>query len=147
MVCTPLIFLKQILDRQSSGSFARGGCRRGRSEIPHFCSKLLLFALSSRRTTEKRGKTKKSEEKRRKTRKKNEKTGKIPPTPSAPTPLRASQNQTSMKDFEASARPNKTRFFSLGSNAADFVLICFVSWLKSSEDLGCLSSETKQRGF
>ena len=28
-----------------SGSFARGRCRRGRSEIPHFCSKLLLFAL------------------------------------------------------------------------------------------------------
>ena len=27
-----------------SGSFARGR-RRGRSEIPHFCSKLLLFAL------------------------------------------------------------------------------------------------------
>ena len=27
------------------GSFARGRCRRGRSEIPHFCSKLLLFAL------------------------------------------------------------------------------------------------------
>ena len=30
---------------QKSGSFARGRCRRGRSEIPHFCSKLLLFAL------------------------------------------------------------------------------------------------------
>ena len=34
-----------ILERGKSGSFARGRCRRGRSEIPHFCSKLLLFAL------------------------------------------------------------------------------------------------------
>ena len=32
----------------SSGSFARGRCRRGRSDIPHFCSKLLLFALVGR---------------------------------------------------------------------------------------------------
>ena len=38
---------KVTLDRKShfSGSFARGRCRRGRSEIPHCCSKLLLFAL------------------------------------------------------------------------------------------------------
>ena len=28
-----------------SGSFARGRCRRGRSAIPHFCSKLQLLAL------------------------------------------------------------------------------------------------------
>ena len=30
--------------RPKSGSFARGWCRRGRNEIPHFCSKLLSFA-------------------------------------------------------------------------------------------------------
>ena len=33
------------LSPRESGSFARGRCRRGRSEIPHFCSRLLLFAL------------------------------------------------------------------------------------------------------
>ena len=38
-------FLPICSDLRSSGSFARGRCRRGRSEIPHFCSKLLLFAL------------------------------------------------------------------------------------------------------
>ena len=32
-----LFFFKE----KESGSFARGRCRRGRSEIPHFCSKLL----------------------------------------------------------------------------------------------------------
>ena len=36
---------QRALQAQKSGSFARGRCRRGRSEIPHFCSKLLLFAL------------------------------------------------------------------------------------------------------
>ena len=34
-----------FLGKEKSGSFARARCRRGRSEIPHFCSKLLLFAL------------------------------------------------------------------------------------------------------
>ena len=49
----------------TSGSFARGRCRRGRSEIPHFCSKLLLFALvlwEKKRQAKKNGK-KKSEKK------------------------------------------------------------------------------------
>ena len=36
------VFLRFLI---ISGSFARGRCRRGRSEIPHFCSKLLLSAL------------------------------------------------------------------------------------------------------
>ena len=82
----------------SSGSFARGRYRRGRSEIPHFCSKLQSFPLSSRRISEKRRKTKKSEEKekktkkRRKTKKKRKKKGKIPPTPFTPTPLRTPQS-------------------------------------------------------
>ena len=49
-----------------SGSFARGRCRQGRSETPHFCSKLLLPALV---LSEKKRKTKKSEEKRRKAKK------------------------------------------------------------------------------
>ena len=35
----------KTLIRYHSGSFARGRCTRGRSEIPHFRSKLLLFAL------------------------------------------------------------------------------------------------------
>ena len=52
-----------------SGSFARGRCRRGRSEIPIFA---VNCSLSSERIREKRRKTKKSEEKRRKA-KKNEK--------------------------------------------------------------------------
>ena len=42
-----------------SGSFARGRCRRGRSEIPHSCSKLLLFALvlqEKQRKAKKKGK-------------------------------------------------------------------------------------------
>ena len=54
-----------------SGSFARGRCRQGRSEIPHFCSKLQSFPLSSRSIPEKRRKklrkAKKSEEKQKKT--------------------------------------------------------------------------------
>ena len=90
---------------EKSGSSARGRCRRGRSEIPHFCSKLQSFPLSSRR---KRRKAKKNKEKRRKTKKneKNEKAkknekkrkkGKIPPTPSTPTPLRTSQKKVSQK--------------------------------------------------
>ena len=66
---------------QGSGSSARGRCRRGRSEIPHFCSKLQLFALvkneEKRRTKkEKRRKAKKSEEreeKRKKTKKRKRK--------------------------------------------------------------------------
>ena len=77
-----------------SGSSERGRYRRGRSEIPHFPSKLQSFALvlgkqekKRRKSEEKRRKTKKNEEKR----KKNEKNGKIPPTPSTPTPLRTSQ--------------------------------------------------------
>ena len=49
---------------QRSGSFARGRCRRGRSEIPHFWSKLLLFALVLQ---EKRRKAEKNEEKQQKT--------------------------------------------------------------------------------
>ena len=43
-----------------SGSFARGRCRRSRSEIPRFCSKLQLFALV---LCESKRKAKKSEEK------------------------------------------------------------------------------------
>ena len=39
----------------ASGSFARGRCRRGQSEIPHFCSKLLLFALVLYKEVEKSG--------------------------------------------------------------------------------------------
>ena len=72
----------------TSGSSERGRCRRGRSEIPHFSvngSRLPLFQEN-----------KKSEEKRKKRRKnenpsKKRKNGKIPPTPSTPTPLRTSQ--------------------------------------------------------
>ena len=58
---------------QESGSFARGRCRRGRSEIPHFCSNLQSFPLSSRRIPEKRRRTKRSEEKREKKRRKTKK--------------------------------------------------------------------------
>ena len=32
-------------ERLCIGKFCTGRCRRGRSEIPHFCSKLVLFAL------------------------------------------------------------------------------------------------------
>ena len=46
-----------------------GRCRRGWSEIPHFCSKLQLFARVLQENKRKRRKTKKSEEKRRKTKK------------------------------------------------------------------------------
>ena len=48
----------------SKGSFARGRCRRGRSEIPHFCSKLQSFALERRkkRMTKKQRKTKKNQD-------------------------------------------------------------------------------------
>ena len=53
----------------------RTGCRRGRSEIPHFPSKLQSFALvpgETKKSEEKRRKAKKNEEKRRKAKKKNE---------------------------------------------------------------------------
>ena len=53
--------------RVNSGSFARGRCRWGRSEISHFCSKLLLFALVHL------GEEEKSEENEEKRKKKNEK--------------------------------------------------------------------------
>ena len=51
---------------QNSGSSERGRCRRGRSEIPHFPSKLQSFAIVP-------GETKKSEENRRKAKKNEEK--------------------------------------------------------------------------
>ena len=61
-------FTKKIaLGALVSGSFARGRCRRGRSEIPHFCSKLLLVALVLL------GEAEKSEEKGGKCVKKGEK--------------------------------------------------------------------------
>ena len=69
--------------RVCSGSFAR----RGRSEIPHFCSKLQSFALVLQEKKREAKKNEKSEEKRRKRRQRGQK----PPTPSTPTPLRTSQ--------------------------------------------------------
>ena len=66
--------------------------------LPVNCSRLRLFQENRQKTKkneEKRRKTKKSEEKRKKTKKrrktKKRKNGKIPPTPSTPTPLRTSQ--------------------------------------------------------
>ena len=59
-----------------SGSFARGWCRKGRSEIPHCCSNCCHLPLSSRRVREKKAKKRRN---------------KNPPTPSTPTPLRTSQ--------------------------------------------------------
>ena len=52
------------LQNEFPGSFARGRCRRGRSEIPHFCSKLQSFALVllENKRKAKKTKTKKSEE-------------------------------------------------------------------------------------
>ena len=99
-----------------SGSSERGRCRRGRSEIPHFpvnCSRLRLFQKKRRKTKKnekKRRKTKKSEEKRKENKKKekkkkNEKNGKIPPTPSTPTPLRNSQAMQTAKVTANSGPP------------------------------------------
>ena len=67
--------------------------------FPVNCSRLPLFQENRQKTKkheEKRRKTKKNEEKRKKTKKrrktkKNEESGKIPPTPSTPTPLRTFQ--------------------------------------------------------
>ena len=79
------------------GSPQRGRCRRGRSEIPHFSSKLQLFASCSRI---KRKKAKKSAKKREIPAKKAKKSAKerrkrgeerFPPAPSTPTPLQTSQ--------------------------------------------------------
>ena len=85
---------------ENSGSFARGRCRRGRSEIPHFCSKLLLFALvlqEKQRKAKKKGKMRKKKGKmRRKRGKMRKKKGKITPTPSTPTPLRTSQKSADL---------------------------------------------------
>ena len=83
--------------RSNLGSSERGRCRRGRSEIPHFSSKLQLFALvlksEEKRRKKEEKKRKKTEETRRKTKKIQRKNGKIPPTPSTPTPLRTSQQK------------------------------------------------------
>ena len=90
-----------------SGSFARGRCRQGWSEIPHFAVNCGRLPLSSRRAREMRRKTKTSEEKQKRSeekqkqnkktndkekREKKRKNGKIPPTPSTPTPFRALLN-------------------------------------------------------
>ena len=82
-------------ENYGSGSSQRGRCRRGRSEIPHFSSKLQLFAPCSSIKCKKAKKSankgeiphQKSEEKRQKAYKK----GRLPPAPSTPTPLRISQ--------------------------------------------------------
>ena len=77
-------------------------------KFPFFAVNCSCSPLSSSRMREKRRKTKKNGEKRRKTKKneekrkktkkrrktkKNVKNGKIPPTPSTPTPLRTSQSE------------------------------------------------------
>ena len=77
---------------QDSGSSERGRCRRGRSELPHFPSKLQSFALvpgEQAKNEEKRRKAKKNEKKRRKT-KKNEK---------------AKKNEKKRKKWENSSDP------------------------------------------
>ena len=59
---------------QNPGSFARGRCRRGRSEIPHFCSKFCCcLPLSFKRRREKRRKTKKRKTKKMQKKKKTKK--------------------------------------------------------------------------
>ena len=49
----------------SPGGFARGGCRRRRSEIPHSCSKLQSFALVNLAEQEKNEEKQKSEEQKK----------------------------------------------------------------------------------
>ena len=77
---------------KSGKNLSGSSCRRVRSEIPHFPSKLQLFVLvlgewgEKRRTEKKAKKTKKNKKSEE-----NEKKGKIPPTPSTPTPLITSQ--------------------------------------------------------
>ena len=73
------------------GSFARGRCRRGRSEIPIFAVNCCCLPLSFRRSREKRRKRGKMRKKRVKKWEKCVKKGKITLTPSTPTPLRTSQ--------------------------------------------------------
>ena len=74
-----------------SGSSQRVRCRRGRSETPHFSSKLQIFAPCSRikrkKDEEKRKKRGDSRQKRGDSRKKAKIKGRFPPAPSTPTPL------------------------------------------------------------
>ena len=78
-----------------SGSSQLGRCRRGRSEIPRFSSKLQLFVPCSRIKRKKAKKSAKkrgdSRQKRGDSRKKAKKKGRFPPAQSTPTPLRTSQ--------------------------------------------------------
>ena len=73
-----------------SGSSQRGRCRRGRSEIPHFSSKLQLFAPCSRikrKKAKKRAKKGDSRQKKGDSRKSEEK-GEIPSSPIYTNPLK-----------------------------------------------------------
>ena len=94
-LCTKKVCVDFLAPILRSGSSQRGRCRRGRSEIPHFSSKLQLFAPCSRI---KRKKAKKSAKKGEIPAKKGEipakkakKKGRLPPAPSTPTRLRTSQ--------------------------------------------------------
>ena len=80
------------------GKFGTGSVQMGLEKFPIFAVNCSCLPLSSGRIREKRRKTKKCEEKRRKSEKANKndkkqnlKKGKIPPTPSRPTPLRTSE--------------------------------------------------------
>ena len=78
-----------------SRSFARGRCRRGRSEIPHFCSKLLLFALVLYK-----GEAEKCEEKGEKCEEKGEKCVKKGENHSDPIYTNPIKNLPTLKPFK-----------------------------------------------
>ena len=63
------LYVRALSFSQKSGSFARGRCRRGRSEIPLFCSKfcccLPLSLGEEEKSEEKRKKAKKCAKKRK----------------------------------------------------------------------------------
>ena len=89
------------LEGPRTRSFQRGRCRRGRSETPHFSSKLQLFApccsrIKRKKSEEKREKRGNSRKKAKKSAKKAKKKGRFPPAPSTPTPLRTSQKVPSL---------------------------------------------------
>ena len=82
-----------MLCREVPNGFGADGVGAKFPIFPVNCSRLPVFQENrqiTKKNEKKKKKTKKNDEKRRKT-KKNEKNGKIPPTPSTPTPLRTSQ--------------------------------------------------------
>ena len=116
--------------------------KRGRSEIPHFSSKMQLFAPCSGIKCKKEKKSatkgeipaKKSEEKRQKAKKK----GRFPPAPSTPTPLRTSQGIMVSAHVSKRVAKSSTKWLKVPHVALKWLEVTFSVPLTRA--LGCTSN-------